>query len=40
MPDKWYYTHGGAVHGPVTSIELRPRAAGLWHFSADSTNGR
>ena len=23
MSDRWYYTHGGATHGPVSGVKLR-----------------
>jgi hypothetical protein len=23
MPDKWFYQHDGAVHGPVSALQLR-----------------
>jgi GYF domain 2 len=26
MPDKWFYKHGGAIHGPVSAEQLRALA--------------
>jgi hypothetical protein len=23
MPDRWYYTHAGTTHGPVSGVQLR-----------------